>query len=244
MKNRLWLYPFITTAVLIAGCTKTNDIVFPPINFNPAVTYGSLTDQEGNTYRTVEIGTQVWMAENLKTTLYNDGQSVACVTDTEEWANLSTPGYCWYNNDASVYRPAFGALYNWYAVNTGKLCPVGWHIPSNEEWIALRTFLGGEDFAGGKLKETGTTHWKTYDAAATNEFGFTALPGGERSCNGISDEGKFVGHGIDCCMWSATTFSISDPSMIWCFRINATSPRFWRNEIYATSGQSIRCIKD
>ncbi len=244
MKNRIWLYPFITVNILIAGCTEKNDIVIPPINFNQAITYGSLTDQEGNTYKTVAIGTQVWMAENFKTTRYNDNQSIPRIIDDEAWINLITPGYCWYNNDAPTYRAAYGALYNWYAVNTGKLCPAGWHVPSNEDWIALRTYMGGEDFAGGKLKETGTAHWQTSDAGATNESGFTALPGGERACNGISNEGKFSGQGTDCIWWSATKFSLTDPPVIWCFRIHTDNSRFWRNEIRATSGQNVRCIKD
>jgi uncharacterized protein (TIGR02145 family) len=140
----------------------------------------TLTDIDGNVYSTVTIGTQTWMAENLKTTKYNDDTAVPNVTDETEWANLTTGAYCWYDNNASAYKATYGALYNWYAINTGKLCPTGWHVPSDAEWLTLENYLGGEDVAGGKLKEAGTTHWLSPNTGATNETGFTGLPGGFR----------------------------------------------------------------
>jgi uncharacterized protein (TIGR02145 family) len=143
-----------------------------------------ITDIDGNVYTSVKIGTQEWMVENLKTTRYNDGSAIPLVTSDTAWSNLKTPGYCWYNNDAPAYKNTYGALYNWYTVNTGRLCPKGWHVPSNDEWKILTTFLGGGDIAGGKLKEAGFTHWRSPNSAATNEMGFTALPGGCRYGNG------------------------------------------------------------
>jgi uncharacterized protein (TIGR02145 family) len=143
----------------------------------------TVTDIDGNVYYTVTIGSQVWMAENLKTTKYNDGTSIPLVTGDIQWNALSTPGYCWYNNDAATFKSTYGALYNWYAVNVlsngGKnVCPAGWHVPTYAEWTMLMTYLGGENIAGGKLKETGTAHWVEPNTGATNESGFTALPGG------------------------------------------------------------------
>ena len=116
-------------------------------------------DIDGNNYLTVTIGTQIWMAENLRTTKYNDGTAIPLVTDNTTWANLTTPAYCWYNNDAKTNGSTYGALYNWYSVNTKKLCPTGWHVPNDTEWTTLTTYLGGTAVAGGKLKETGTAHW-------------------------------------------------------------------------------------
>ena len=150
------------------------------------LTYGLLTDIVGNTYKTIKIGTQTWMAENLKTTKYNDGTDILNITNTTESINLSTPGYCWYLNDAYKYKNIYGALYNWYVLNTGKICPAGWHVPSNLEWTTLTTYLGGDSVADRKLKETGTTHWINTYTGVTNSSGFTALPGG--NCWGVITE--------------------------------------------------------
>jgi uncharacterized protein (TIGR02145 family) len=142
-----------------------------------------ITDIEGNTYTTITIGDQVWMAENLKTSTFSDGTPIQKVEDYEEWANLTLPAYCWYNND-SLNSDDFGALYNCYTIETEKLCPDGWHVPTDEDWIELETALGGAGIAGGAMKESGTAHWKTPNTLASNESGFTALPGGYRSYNG------------------------------------------------------------
>ena len=119
-------------------------------------TGGTVTDIDGNVYHTVTIGTQTWMVENLKTTKYNDGTAIPLVTDSTAWLNLTTPGYCWYNNDAATYKNTYGALYNWFTVNTSKLAPSGWHVPTDAEWTTLITYLGGETVAGGQMKSTGT----------------------------------------------------------------------------------------
>ena len=102
---------------------------------------GSVTDIENNNYKTVKIGTQWWMAENLKTTKYNDGTSIPYVTDNWEWYNLTTPAYCWKNNDPEANKNIYGAMYNWYAVNTGKLCPAGWHVSTKPDWETLKTCM-------------------------------------------------------------------------------------------------------
>jgi uncharacterized protein (TIGR02145 family) len=139
----------------------------------------TVTDIDGNAYNIVTIGGQAWMKENLKVTKYKDGTTIPLVTATGAWVALTTPGYSFYNN--SVTGGVYGALYNWYTVNTGKLCPTGWHVPSTTEWTTLETFLGGASVAGGKLKETGTSKWFSPNTGATNETGFTALPGGARN---------------------------------------------------------------
>jgi uncharacterized protein (TIGR02145 family) len=132
-----------------------------------------VTDVEGNVYKTVTIGTQVWMAENLKTTKYNDGTAIPMAVGVLP----STAAYFYYDNDISN-KDIYGALYNWYAVNTAKLCPTGWHVPNNAEWQILTDYLGGFYVAGGKMKEEGFSHWLAPNTGATNESGFTALPGG------------------------------------------------------------------
>jgi uncharacterized protein (TIGR02145 family) len=148
------------------------------------VILGPVSDSDGNSYATVVIGTQVWMAENLKTTKYIDGSAILYNND-DGISYSETPGYCWYNDNAAN-KNTYGALYNWFAVNTGKLCPTGWHVPTYPEWWTLVSFLGGTDGSnaeagsGGKMKETGTIHWKTPNTGATNSSGFSGLPGGSR----------------------------------------------------------------
>lgn len=166
----------------------------------------TIADIEGNVYKIVTIGKQVWMKENLKTTKYNDGTSIPLVTDDKAWAALTTPAYCWYKNDAKSNKNTYGALYNWYTVNTNKLCPKGWHIPTDTEWTVLTTYLGGESIAGGKLKEKGTTHWETPNTGATNESGFTALPSGYRNFAGAFDisGSNAIYFRSNGCWWSST----------------------------------------
>ena len=207
----------------------------------PDLTYGTVSDIDGNNYRTIQIGSQVWMAENLKTTKYNDNTSISIAINDNEWYTLTTPAYCWYKNDAGNYKAIYGALYNWYvgdaASNGGKnVCPVGWHIPSNAEWTTLTDYLGGTIVAGGKLKEVGTSHWWIPNEGASNETGFTAIPGGGR----IKD-GDFYGHfghiGEIGFWWSQTT-DVSDRML-----------RYNDGEVDLFSvfpkqcGFSIRCVK-
>ncbi|MBN1199917.1 MAG: T9SS type A sorting domain-containing protein, partial [Bacteroidales bacterium] len=155
--------------------TSSTDIAF---NFIDA------TDGDGNHYPTVTIGTQVWMASNLMTTRYTDGGLIEYPgTDNAAWQNNTTGAYAWYNN-MITFKETYGALYNWYAVDTSILCPAGWHVPSDEEWTLLTDFLGNTDVAGGKMKETGLTHWTNPNLDATNESGFTGLPGGNRNGDG------------------------------------------------------------
>jgi uncharacterized protein (TIGR02145 family) len=191
---------------------------------------------ENRRYKTERIGNQIWMTENLSTTKFNDGTSIRLVTDDNAWTNLSTPAYCWYNNDATTNKVTFGALYNWYAVNSGKLCPKGWHIPTDDEWSILAEYLGGSDVAGGKLKETGTTHWKSPNTGATNETGFTALPGGYRFFAGESD--AIGGTGF---WWSSTE---QNSIIAWSRLMYALEGVIGRDRYYKKYGMSVRCVRD
>ncbi|MCK9639352.1 MAG: hypothetical protein M0R39_05525 [Prolixibacteraceae bacterium] len=218
-------------AINSAGTSYGNQVSFVTTN---TIVNGTVSDVDGNTYSTVTIGTQVWMASNLKTTKYNDGTAIPLVTDNSAWANLSAPGYCWYNNDAATNKSTYGALYNWYTVNTDKLCPTGWHVPTDAEWTVLTTYLGGESVAGGKLKETGISHWNAPNTGATNESGFTAVPGSYRYF------GTFINFGIFGYWWSSTEVS-STEAMYRLMRYDDTHAYSIYN--YKQDGISVRCIK-
>jgi uncharacterized protein (TIGR02145 family) len=194
-----------------------------------------LKDADGNVYTSITIGTQTWMVENLKTTKFNDNTAIPLVTDNAAWNNLTTPGYCWQNNDIAN-KTTYGALYNFYAVNTGKLCPTGWHVPSDAEWTTLTTYLGGYTVAGGKLKETGTTHWLSPNTGATNESGFTALPGGSRNYTYA-----FYAFGHFGFWWTSSESMTIDARDRYL--------RYDSNEIlgsfsFKCNGESVRCLKD
>jgi uncharacterized protein (TIGR02145 family) len=210
--------------MLLSSCKKEKEIP------------ETVTDIDGNIYHTVIIGNQVWLAENLKAVKYNDGISIPLVTDNNEWKNLSVPGYCWYNNDITN-KDTYGALYNWYTVHTDKLCPSGWHLPSDDEWTTLTDFLGGESIAGGKLKETGMLHWLAPNTGATNESGFTALPGGYRGAQGIC---YFIGY------WGNFWTSTSPFESVAYYRVMASDSQKVdngkNNAVQRLIGHSVRCL--
>jgi uncharacterized protein (TIGR02145 family) len=200
-----------------------------------------ITDSDGNAYSVITIGTQVWMGENLKTTKLNDGTAIPTVSTGTNWANTTTPAYCWYNDSESENKATYGGLYNWYAVNTGKLCPAGWHVPTSDEFGTLVAYNGGIQTAGGPLKEAGTTHWKTPNAGATNGSGFTALPGGGRynigSLGGaFSDIGSYGYH------WSST--SSTDINLAISFEVGFDFSGVSKDEYSKRDGGSVRCIKN
>jgi uncharacterized protein (TIGR02145 family) len=208
------------------GTTTSEDMTFK--------TY-VVADADNNYYYSVTIGTQTWLLENLKTTLYRDGTAIPLVTENTAWKNLTTPGYCWYNNDEAKYESAYGALYNWYTVSTGKLCPAGWHVPANSEWITLTNYLGGESLAGNKLKEAGSTHWGDLNNG-TNETGFTALPGGDRK-----DDGSFSDNGSSGFWWSVSS---ALPTSSYYAVLYSSSGSLVRGGNPNVFGYSVRCIKD
>ena len=203
---------------------------------------GTVTDAEGHVYKTIRIGDRLWMAENLRATKYSNGDPIPNVTDNAAWAALDTPAYCWYQNNSEVYGTVYGALYNWYAVDSlsngnRSICPVGWHIPAEAEWTALTSALGELDVAGGQMKEAGTTHWSPPNTGATNSSGFTALPGGFRGyTNGAFNQVRNFGH-----WWSRTS---ADAALAWgegLFYLEAAADHSTSNK---KLGFSIRCVKD
>jgi uncharacterized protein (TIGR02145 family) len=192
-------------------------------------------DADGNTYNTVKIGSQTWITENLKTTKYNNGDPIPNITVASEWSKLTIGAYCWYNNDAETYKN-YGPLYNWFAVNDSrKLCPTGWHVPNINEWSTLIYYVGGTNVAGVKLKEAGTIHWQSPNNGATNEIGFTALPGG-RAFDGF----RYIGEiGF---WWSSTSSGSKSARAIPLFSNNSTVDL--NSNGSNQMGFSVRCVRD
>ena len=195
-----------------------------------------MTDIDGNIYKTVKIGTRIWMAENLKVTRYNDGEEIPLTKDADVWRNLVTGAYCWYNNDETSFKDTYGALYNGYTMDAGKLCPLGWHVPEAEDWKELGEFLGDSAKAGGKLKEAGTTHWLSPNKGADNSSGFTALGTGIRYF-----EGTYASILSYSAIWSSTEVSHDDE---WCAGVYFADAAFSLNHRNKKYGFSVRCLKD
>jgi len=233
--------------------SRANDPVY-----DPDKTY--FTDQRDNeVYSEVTIGNQTWMGENLRAVTLNDGTPIHLEKDDKLWETQTTPSYCWYENNRKKYGGTYGALYNWYAVNTGILCPVGWHVPSIDEWIELINFVGdsvdygenddyvetGDDmihllkFAGKKLKEVGIDHWSYCDTIySTDNYGFRALPGGNRNVYG-----PFWGIGEEGCFWSSTESEWNKGNA--CnVEVHYNNSGVTGLQHYKQFGMSVRCIKD
>jgi uncharacterized protein (TIGR02145 family) len=223
INTKYYLKAYATNSI---GTAYGNEIIFATKG-----AIGTVSDVDGNTYSTIMIGTQVWMTENLKTTKYNDGTSIPKVTGDAAWLNLTTPGYCWYNNDSITYKTPYGALYNWYAVNTGNLCPAGWHVPTEAEYRTLDTYLGSN--SGGKLKEIGTTHWASPNTGATNETGFTSLPSGERY-------DAFYAIGYYGFWWSTLDYSATHAGVMIQYNNSGIMDGDWYKK---QCGFSVRCLK-
>jgi uncharacterized protein (TIGR02145 family) len=192
--------------------------------------------RDNQQYKSIKIGNQVWMAENLKTTKLIDGSPIPLVPEKNSWSSVKTFACCWYNNDEPTYSSVYGVLYNWHTVATGKLCPKEWHIPSDSEWSTLITYLGGLDLSGGKLKEAGISHWSNPNANATNEFSFSALPGGTRFKNGSFDFVGFLGS-----WWSSTEQS---PDFAFYRGVYYNYGVVHKNYENKNAGLSVRCIRD
>jgi len=247
------LYYVRAYAVTSAGTFYGNELTFTTTSsvpvpstcgasniMNPLVSYRSMMDQDGNTYKTVVIGNQEWMAENLIASHYRNGALIPIETNTSAWQGLSTGSSCWYSNDSSGVHCPYGKLYNWYAVSDPRnLCPSGWHIPTDAEWTQLENFLGGAGIAGGKLKSTGTQYWLAPNAGANNSTGYSGLPGGLRLNDGLFFDFTTYGY-----WWSSTQY---DNSNAW-FRVlgygGSGVGRFQFNYSSKNLGLSVRCLKD
>jgi uncharacterized protein (TIGR02145 family) len=212
------------------GTAYGNEIVFTTLLEKPTI-----TDIDGNVYSTIIIGSQTWMAENLKVSRYNDGSPIPYIVENSEWSSTTSGAWSYYNHDES-YNNLYGKLYNHYTVRSDKICPTGWHVPNDSEWNILIEYLGGRDIAGNKLKEQGTINWTT-DSGSTNEAGFTALPGGQRDQNG-----SFESIGTTGIWWSSTCSTNCFWGYYW--SINNQSGNITHKSIYNNKGHSIRCIKD
>lgn len=240
------LFGFLMLAVI--SCKKINNNPENPLNghttanFKSNLKYSTMTDQDGNIYKTIKIGTQVWMAENLRAVHYQNGDPVEKVEKNTTWVNLTTGAYSNYNNTNNLDTIAtYGRLYNWYAVNDSrKLSPKGWHIPTDEEWSTLINYLGGDSIAGGKMKEIGTAHWLKENVGATNECGLTAIPGGCRD----NADGSFYAISYDLFWWSSTE---DDAKFAWYRFLNNKLTSVEKFSWYLgkkNSGFSVRCVKN
>jgi uncharacterized protein (TIGR02145 family) len=224
-RNYIGFYSFIVTGIVLIitnSCKKEKS--------------DTITDIDGNTYNTVAIGSQIWIKENLKTLHYLNGDPVINITENAAWITAGTGAWSDYDNDLPNSADR-GHLYNWYAVADARgLCPTGWHIPSDEEWTELITYLGGEGIAGGKLKETGFSHWTNPNFNATNESGFTAVSGGLRFT-----DGSFIEFGQSGSCWSASEFLTTKA---WIMGLDYRSENVVRGPHEKQVGFSVRCLKD
>jgi uncharacterized protein (TIGR02145 family) len=216
--------------------TGSNTIQNPKSGFGP-----NITDSEGTSYKTVYIGTQTWMAENLKVSKYNDGTTIPNITDNKKWRNDTTGAWCNNNNSDSLGK-IYGKLYNWYAVSktsngNKNVCPTGWHVPTDAEWTVLTDYLGGEGVAGGKMKEVGTTSWNSPNTEATNTSLFSALPGGDRDYDG----GYYNTIGYLGVWWSSTEGNASNA---WNRNLYNGNGGAGRNDNLKKDGLSVRCLRD
>ena len=209
--------------------------------FNSSKTYGTMTDQDGNVYKTITIGTQTWMAENLRTTKFRDGSDIPNIC-YGIWS-YGTGAYCSYNgNTDPVFIATYGRLYNWYIItNPHNLAPAGWHVPSDADWTTLINELGGESVAGDKMKEAGTTHWSAPNASATNESGFTGLPGGMRPANGPDPFFNFFG--VCGYYWSSTEPG-PNYAVAYHFWLTSNNASVYHYDVFKAEGYSIRLVKD
>lgn len=223
-KTKILFLIIFVFAIIVFSCKKETN------NTNDS----TCIDIDGNVYQTIRIGTQVWMKENLKTTRHNDGTSIPTGLSNTAWQNTTSGAYAIYDNNAAN-NTTYGKLYNWYAVNTGKLAPAGWHVPADAEWTTLTTYLGGESVAGDKMKAT--TLWTPYIGITnTNSSGFTGLPAGFLSANGPF--GAIGGNGY---FWSSTEYNAS---RAWTRALNYSNSDAGRIDYSKGNGFSVRCVMD
>ena len=195
-----------------------------------------ITDIDNNTYSFTKIGNQLWMAENLKTTRFNDGNIIPLVSDNLEWDELTGPGFCWYDNNEVTYAKLYGALYNWFTVETEKLCPSGWHVPTDYEWGELIRYLkdnGFDEIQGTALKAT--SGWDA-EGNGTDDYGFTAIPAGNR-------RQPFSGLGYSSSWWSSTVNGTQKLSA-YARRVHSAYEYVDRFVTPTTYGFSVRCVRD
>ncbi len=228
MTKKATLIGILTLIIFsISSCGTTN-----AVESNPGL--GVIFN--GYTYKTIILGNgQEWMAENLRTTTYRNGDAIPNVTNNAQWQNLTTGAWAHYNNN-SQYENPFGKLYNWHAVaDPRNICPTGWHVPTDTDWTVLTVYLD-ESIAGGKMKSTGLQYWASPNTGATNESGFSGLPGGHRDSSG-----SFYSVGKVGCWWSFTEHSTNEAKRR---NLGYGLGYVVRSDGPKKSGFSIRCLKD
>lgn len=231
---------FLTLVLLGVSCKKDEAPTAPPTNntspLNPSLTYGVVSDIDGNEYATIQIGSQVWMAENLRTTKYCNGDTIPNLPDENQWGNSLTGAWVHMAND-SQYDNTYGKLYNWFAANDSRnICPCGWHLPSVNEWTVLTDYLGGDSIAGGKLKSANTLYWNSPNTDATNETGFSGISGGSRFYSGDFD---FFGDAA--IFWSSTE---DGTGYVWFRYLYYSAAGVYSDFDAKGSGLSVRCVMD
>ncbi|MFT6827941.1 MAG: hypothetical protein ACI9Z3_001525 [Roseivirga sp.] len=207
--------------------------------FNTDLSYGSMKDNDGFSYKTIEIGDQIWMAENLRSTKFRNGEVIAEVTANSAWTALTSPAYSSYENTADIDELATnGRLYNWFVVSDSRnIAPAGWHVPTIQEWEQMATRLGGMQVAGGKIKEAGNTHWNAPNTSANNISGFTALPSGRREYT----DGRFINTGFNAFWWTSSAYN---PDYSWYYQTNYDFASMIVANFHKQYGFSIRLVKD
>lgn len=235
----------ITTMIFLisSSCEKDKpDLPENPLNgrttavFNPDKKYGTVADVDGNIYKTIKIGNQIWMAENLRTTHYRDGEAIPLVSDSADWAAQLSGAYCNYNDTENLDTIAtYGRLYNWYSLaNNESIAPEGWRVPNAGDWNILIEYLGGDSIAGRKLKEAGNLHWVD-PVDSDNSSGFTALPGGWRQI-----PFNYNKMGYYCDYWTSSYNGEISAAFLYLFSWN---PLAYKGYNFKTKGYSVRCIK-
>lgn len=201
-----------------------------------------MTDIEGKQYDVIKIGEISWIQRNLDVARFRNGDLIKNAASKKDWIEAGKneqPAWCYYENDPSQGK-IYGKLYNWYAVNDSRgLCPKGWHVPSFLEWNNLTSILGDKNVSGGKLKSKGTTYWWSPNSGATNEFGFSAHPGGYRDNWGNSKFLTRIGG-----FWSSTAAESKEVKEATFFSLYCCSSEYSLSTVYADWGYSVRCVKD
>ena len=207
--------------------------------FNESLSYGTMQDNEGISYKTIEIGNQVWMAENLRSTQFRNGETITEVTTNSEWVGLTSAAYSTYDNTTDLDEQATnGMLYNWLVVSDSReIAPAGWRVPTEQDWINLANAIGGVNSAAGALKEAGVEHWASPNAGANNSTGFTAQPAGRREYT----DGSFINAGFNAFWWTSTAYN---PDYSWYFQMNYDGANLLQANFHKQYGFSIRLVKD
>ena len=233
MNKRFWLYPLLLTGVIFIffeSCNKDTSNIFP----------NTVSDYDGNVYHTIQIGSQIWMLENLIVRHYRNGNSINNVQDSVAWGNQTTGAYCLYD-DSAFNVINYGYLYNWYAAADTGIAPYGFHVAADTDWNRLITYLGGDSIAGGKMKTTDSIFWFMPNVADSLFYsGFNAMPCGYRSLN--TDSSSFLDLNYAGFWWSAN--ASADNTKARYFYIYNNSAAIYNDSADKRYGMSIRCVKD